>query len=428
MFHKRSKRFLSLLICTTVSYTAAFAQSDFETKSNRENVPYSRFGIGELSNSLNPVMKGMGYTSTAYSSGFSVNADNPASYASLLLTTYEGSLVGGNRTVISGNDKYRTGKATLNHINVGIPAGKHAGLNIGFKPMSSIYYRLSDTTTITDYGDAVRTFFGDGSLNYAFLGLAGKVGNFSVGVNFGYLFGSTVYASLLESIDNDENVNDAQFSNVLKTGGIYWQGGLMYHARLKESLMLRTGATFSLNQDIKTRADEFWMSYNFSGSDTAYSRLRNDGMLTMPVSYGFGVQLADSNKWMVGLDLKAMDWSNYKGHGRVDSVADMSYKLGLGGEFTPDPSSLRRYFSRVTYRLGFYYGQDYVYLRNTPLNYYAVTFGFALPFKRYTDKINTAFEIGQRGTETNGLLKENFFKCTVGISLNDKWFIKRKYD
>lgn len=428
MLHNLPYRRFILLLGFTASVLSAKAQQDFQTKSNKENAPYSRFGIGEYKYGINPVMKAMGGMTAAYNSPFAVNSSNPASYASLLLTTYEGSLIGNSRTVISGSDKYRTGSATINHMNIGIPIGKHAGMALGYRPVTNIFYRLSDTAIIPGYGNSVRTFFGDGSLNYAYIGFAGKVKNFSFGANFGYMFGSTVYTNLLESIDNSALVNDAQFSNVLTTGGIYWHGGLQYQTKISKKLFLKTGATLAINQNLKTEADEFWLSYNFSGSDTSFSRIAGSGDLTLPLSYGIGLQIADSNKWMVGIDFAAKDWSNYKSFARIDSVADMSYKIGLGGEITPDANSLRRYFSRVSYRLGFYYGQDYIYLRNTPLNYYAVTFGFALPFKRYNDRVNTSFEIGQRGTEVNGLLKESFFKCTVGITLNDKWFIKRRYD
>lgn len=433
MFHKLFKRYL-LLISASVVITPAISQiqtqtsQEFETKSNRENAPYSRFGIGEFRNGINPLLKGMGGISSAYNNPYAVNGDNPASYASLLLTTYEGSLYGGNRTITSGNEKFRTGMATINHLNVGIPVSKYAGMSFGFAPMTHIYYKLSDTSVIPGYGNSVRTFLGDGSLTYAYLGLAGKYKGFSLGANFGYLFGSTVYASLIESIDNTQNVNDAQFSTVVKTGGIYWKGGAQYETKVSKKLLLRAGATLSLNQDVKTKADEFWLSYNFSGGDTSYSSLAQIGTTTMPMTYSAGLQIADSNKWMIGVDFSAINWDKYQGLGRVDSVGNMSYKVAAGGEFTPEPGNIRKYFSKVTYRLGVYYGQDYVYLRNTPINYYAVTFGFGLPFKRFSDRINTAFEIGQRGSETNGLFKESFFKCTLGITLNDKWFIKRKYD
>lgn len=426
MCHKLFKHYLLLTIIAAAVQASAQTQ-DFQTKANHENSPYSRFGIGEFRNGINPLLKSMGNITSAYNDPFAVNADNPASYASLLLTTYEGSLVANTRTIHSGNEKFRSGMATINHLSIGIPMGKYAGMSLGYRPVTNIFYRLSDTTIIPGYGNTVRTFVGDGSLNYAFLGLAGKYKGLSLGANFGYMFGSTVYASLLESIDT-VSVNDARFSKVLRTGGIYWKAGAQYEAKLKKGLFLRSGVTFTANQGLNTTLDEYWVSYNFSGGDTSYSNLGQEGILTMPLMYSAGIHLADSNKWMVGVDFSGMSWTNYSGFGRTDSVADMSYRVGVGGEYTPDVSSLRKYFNRVTYRLGFYYGQDYVYLRNTPINYYAVTFGFGLPFKRYTDRVNTAFEIGQRGTEANGLFKEAFFRFTVGISLNDRWFIKRRYD
>ena len=37
-------------------------------------------------------------------------------------------------------------------------------------------------------------------------------------------------------------------------------------------------------------------------------------------------------------------------------------------------------------------------------------------------------EVGKRGTEANSLLKETFVRFGLGLTLNDRWFIKTKYD
>jgi hypothetical protein len=42
--------------------------------------------------------------------------------------------------------------------------------------------------------------------------------------------------------------------------------------------------------------------------------------------------------------------------------------------------------------------------------------------------VNIGLEVGQRGTVTNGLIKEQFFKVTLGFTLNDRWFVKPKFD
>src|SRR4030095_11334448 len=51
--------------------------------------PYSRFGIGELQSQSFIRSKGMGGTGYGYSSPFHINFSNPASLASLYLTTFE---------------------------------------------------------------------------------------------------------------------------------------------------------------------------------------------------------------------------------------------------------------------------------------------------------------------------------------------------
>jgi hypothetical protein len=41
--------------------------------------------------------------------------------------------------------------------------------------------------------------------------------------------------------------------------------------------------------------------------------------------------------------------------------------------------------------------------------------------------INVAFEYGRRGNDKN-ILRESLFRFSVGFSLSDFWFVKRKYD
>ena len=94
----------------------------------------------------------------------------------------------------------------------------------------------------------------------------------------------------------------------------------------------------------------------------------------------------------------------------------------------PNPTSIHNYLAKVTYRLGFYYGTDFVSLQNTSLPVYGITFGGSLPFKRTTSRIHAAFDIGRLGTKTNGLIQETYVRFTLGVSFNDRWFKKRAYD
>jgi len=42
--------------------------------------------------------------------------------------------------------------------------------------------------------------------------------------------------------------------------------------------------------------------------------------------------------------------------------------------------------------------------------------------------INIGIELGIRGTTSDDLLEEKYFKISLGFTMNDKWFVKPKYD
>ncbi|MBL7684172.1 MAG: hypothetical protein JNK00_12500 [Flavipsychrobacter sp.] len=420
MRHTYAKRFsVAILLLSAISVKAQ--------NSNKENSPYSRFGIGEMRNGMNVMMKGMGSISSSFAHQINVNTENPASYASLKLTTYEAAGEANTRTVQAANEKYQTGMATLSYMNIGIPVGKYMGMAIGLRPMSRVYYRLNDTVSVDSFGTAVKGYQGDGSLNEGFIGFAGKYKGFSVGFNFGYIFGSIENISSLEPLDNSARLVSSGFYTRTKLGGIYWKAGAMYEHSFNDKLGIRGGGTVSVSQKLNGSKDQYWISYNNYAADTAFRSEAKEGTIVLPMTYTAGAQLYGMN-WLAGVDFKSSNWSQFRNYGTTDSLAASAYRIAVGGEYTPDPNATRKYFQRVTYRLGGYYGTDAVMLRGLQLDYYAVTAGFTFPFKKNVSRIHTSFEFGSRGTKANGLLRENFVRFGLGISLNDKWFIKRKYD
>jgi len=97
------------------------------------------------------------------------------------------------------------------------------------------------------------------------------------------------------------------------------------------------------------------------------------------------------------------------------------------------PEPKKNYFSNVAYRAGFVIGQDYIQVENK-LPLWGLSFGMGLPLANYNQLaraqasiINLSLEYTKRGNNKN-LLKDNFFRISVGLSLSDLWFIKRKYE
>jgi len=113
--------------------------------------------------------------------------------------------------------------------------------------------------------------------------------------------------------------------------------------------------------------------------------------------------------------------------GESDSLAN-SMKLSGGLQFTPDKMSVNKYWKLIKFRFGGKFQKSYLQLHNTQLNERSVTFGFGLPLRKTKSEINLSVEMGERGTTNNNLIKEQFFRFQIGLSLKDVWFVKRKYD
>ncbi len=402
--------------------------------STRENDPYSRYGIGQPRTGTSVAQRGSGGVIAGVSNPYSINTENPASYAGIRLTTYEGAVEGSQRRLATAaQNTYTTGTATLAYLRLAFPVAKNVGLAIGLQPESRVYYSMQDSGSVAGLGKTLNEYSGFGGLNYAFLGVGGGYKGFRLGANFGYLFGNISNASSLQVLNFDSaRAFGSEFTNYIKFGGIYYKLGAQYETALTTRLGLRIGATATLQQNIGATRDVFSVATRFpvgggTIADTALNLPGDRGTYTLPMSYTGGVQLFGT-QWSVGADFSQTRWSDFRSFGNTDSLTATAYRLAVGGEYTPSNVTNAKYFQRVTYRLGFYTGLDPVRLRSTDLTYYAGTIGLSLPFKRTTDRVHTSFEIGRRGTNAGGLIKENFVRFSVGLSFNDRWFVKRRYD
>ncbi|NDC41661.1 MAG: hypothetical protein EBZ77_08945 [Chitinophagia bacterium] len=107
-------------------FQAIQLQAQTSTFSNpsalRENNPYSKYGIGELWNGNSTSLKAMSNTTSAFEDPYLINTDNPASYTSLLLTTFEGGLAGSTRNISNAAGySYSTGTASIGYLSLAIP-------------------------------------------------------------------------------------------------------------------------------------------------------------------------------------------------------------------------------------------------------------------------------------------------------------------
>lgn len=209
---------------------------------------------------------------------------------------------------------------------------------------------------------------------------------------------------------------------------------------LKDNVKILFGATFSAQTNIKAKIDS--VSYNYYTSSQGYENSldtienveNSKGTITFPLSFGFGAGIQKGDRWLVAADFAIQNWSTYQAFNQSAGLKN-SMRVSLGAQYVPNSKATGEgnYVKRMHYRMGVRYAQTALELRNTRLTESAVSVGIGFPVGRnyYLQNfsmVNIGLEIGQRGTVSNGLIKEQFFKATIGFTINDRWFVKPKID
>jgi hypothetical protein len=419
---------------------------------SQENSPYSRYGLGDLVPNKNIFNRGMGGVSAAFADFQSVNFTNPASYQNLRITTFDIGVDINSRTLkdIPAAQKYAATNLYVSYLQIGIPLinanskkgiekNRSWGMNIGLQPLTRVSYKIEKFTRVIDSIEFLNE--GTGGSYYAFLGTGYRVKNLSVGINFGYLFGTKdinnrkifLNDSVIYARSNAQT--KAVFNNVFYNLGVQYSILVKKNKDNKYNRYLRLGAYGNFKQRINVKTDSVYETFGYDAlggtfkQDSIYENRNVRGKIDYPSTFGFGFIYEKENAFSVGLDLSISQWSKYRFAGTKDFLTN-SWMINAGGQLLPGLKEKKKYFARAAYRAGIFYGRDIMNVTgNMPV--WGVSLGAGLPVftprwsTQYTT-VNTVFEIGSRGNKNNGV-KENFFRIGIGFSLSDLWFRKYKY-
>jgi hypothetical protein len=417
--------------------------------------PYSRFGLGYIPIDAPVSTRGMGDISTAYSSSFHINHANPASYADLGLTTFEVGVNADAASIKTRDSIYNGINGSVSHVMIGIPLirGKW-GMAFGLLPYSFVNYNFTNTQV-----DTYQVYTGKGSLYNVFLGTAYKVKDFSIGINAGYLFGSMDYSRGYVFPDSITAYNIQNLSTTRVYGFIY-NIGLQYRHRilkktsqnaLKNDVFFSVGAQGTTNVKVNTRVSSMWERYTGTDPqvmiDTPLNYADRIGKITLPYNFSVGATVGNESWWLVGVDFKYTGWSQFVNGAAtlpMYPIAGSNWGFGDSWRFTggagivPDADS-KKFFSRIQYKIGGYYGKsELVYHATsdgpgTHMSEYGATLGVSVPILfngiyREAAHFHFAADIGARTPGVTGLISENYYRFNFGFTLNNVWFIKRKFD
>ncbi len=387
--------------------------------------PYSFFGVGLQKFKGTAENRSMGGLSIA-SDSIHMNLQNPAGYGALALTTYTVGLSHTENTLSSSTAEDDLSSTNIDYLAIGIPAGK-LGFGLGIKPFTSVGYELRNQE-----GATTSEFTGRGGLNTLFLAAGYKINNnWRVGVEGSYNFGNIQNKNLSfqEGIQfGTREINRSDFS------GFKVKFGVQFEKEIKKNLQITGSASYTPSSNLSS--DNFRelatltiINDNEVISDAEEIEVADDEM-QLPSEVRLGMGIGQKRKWFAGVEYQRLSSSEYSN--RSFELNNVQYTdastFRAGGYFIPDYNDITSYFKRIVYRAGVRYGENGLNVNGEDINEFGISFGVGLPAGRLLTNLNLGVEFGKRGTTDAGLIEENFMSFFVSLSLNDRWFQKRKFN
>ncbi|WP_405412701.1 hypothetical protein [Maribacter sp. Asnod1-A12] len=401
--------------------------------------PYSFFGIGDLKNNStveNQMMGGIG----VYADSIHINLKNPAAFGKLGLelmdreglVTYTAGVSNKQFALKSFTEEQNSSITSLDYLALGFSVGKGLGMGFGVMPYSSVGYNLVDERTGTS-GSLINIYTGEGGLTRAFYSIGYEViKDLSIGATINFNFG-TLDSERLQQIEEIQfGTFDRRSSRV---NGFDFNYALSYTPLIKGRQRLHTSIRVNTQGNLVSKNERQVGSFSVANGltieevevDLASQNLSNTE-LKIPTNTTLGLGYGEDYKWFVGAEYSFQKMSSFEnsflGADNVTYEDASSYALGMF--FTPDYDSFTSYLKRVTYRAGLRLDETGLLVNDVDINNFGITFGLGLPLGRSFSNLNLGFEFGRRGTTRADLVEESYFKFNIGLSLNDRWFQKRK--
>ena len=393
--------------------------------------PYSFYGVGVNTFKGSMDNRSMGGLNV-YSDSIHLNLTNPAAYSELKLVNYSIGLNYNNYNFKTDATNESATSANINYLAVGIPT-KHLNFGFGIIPQTSVGYFLKsiDETVVPEQVDR---YEGEGGVNTAFLTFGFKLfKRIGVGFTANYEFGNLkhVHSRFLKDIELS-----TRLENNSSLSGVNFVYSTLIREKISKNLILHATYIFKPESKLSSNNTQILATMPPSGSyggdfeQIDLSALNLDKTeIIIPKSHSFGIGIGEDTKWFIGADYSKTDGGGLEN--KLFTLKNVEFKeaskIAFGGFWIPKYDSFTSYFSRIVYRAGIRIEETGLHIQNQAINEFGINFGFGLPFQGFSN-INLGFEVGRRGTKNAGLIQEDFFSIRLGLSLNDRWFVKNKYN
>lgn len=401
--------------------------------------PYGQYGVGSLSDQSTGFNRGMAGVAYGFNESNQVNYLNPASYANIDSLTFIFD-VGASlqSTNFKENGNSLTAKSgNFDYAVAAFRAWKGLGISVGIVPFSIVKYEYSDTrpvsaTNATTYSTK---YSGDGSLRQAFIGAGWNPWKtLTVGANINLVWGEL--SRTIENTYSDSYANELYRVYYAELAGVKLDFGAQYSHKLNSKDNIVFGVKFSPGMKLKGDYELYQVKVNPLNSKNYSDTTRVSNPMFVPTTIGVGATWSHGANLKVGLDYTYQAWNNrpfvdYRDGalGTYNDVLKNSHKIAVGGDFVRNPMS-RGYLNRVHVRGGLSYSTPYIKINgNDGPSEFCASLGLGLPITNaYNNRSILNISAQYISSSASGYLKENTFRINIGLTFNERWFMKWKVE
>lgn len=446
----RNKRYTLLIIFCFVTFFI-FAQQ------TGTNSPYGRYGYGPLSYPSLGASESMGGISYGLRRSQQVNPGNPASYTKLdtLSFVFDFGISGQMSRFSDAQQKYDYYNGNLEYVTMQFPLFKNMAGSIGLLPYSKVGYNYGNARSLTNiiYQETYRA---SGGLSRLYAGFAYQPFKFlSIGANISYLFGNTYYSNVIIPLTSPGALVGEQRSSY-NFRSYKLDFGVQYTHEFDKDNRVVFGAVYSPKISAK---NDLLISNKLYQTDpntlvnpaaNVIEVIRDDTLRSqvfeLPHTFGLGATYSN-NHILVGLDGTLQKWKDLRYPAELDGLQAGNryndvYKVNAGFEYVADAMS-RNFWRTLRLRAGVSYANSYTNVSvYNPNNHslagiagykeYGANIGLGIPLKNaITGKqsmINIGFTYNTKRPENEFMIKEDLFKISVNMNINELWFFKHQFN
>nr|WP_294785530.1 aromatic hydrocarbon degradation protein [uncultured Flavobacterium sp.] len=385
--------------------------------------PYSLYGVGSLYDSDFGYLSSIGSSGIALPSDSFINNLNPASLGYMQQNHFLFDIGGKaiSTTYQTSSRKESRNNFQFSHLAFAFPVTKKSAFSLSLRPYSSSTFKISNLKLPVLDGQ-----------EYYYLTAEGSGGLNSLDFSYGYRMGKRLTLGATATLLFGNTIDDRSFviGNTITTinkktdyNGVRATLG----AQFKIDSTFTIGTTFKVPSKINASKVQSVATIADGVETTIESATSSDtDDYYMPLEMGIGLSKRFKNNLGLTLDYERSLWENTKQSDLYGNFVNQD-RFAFGLTYSSRKNA-RKYWDRVGYAAGISYDTGYLEVDAHRVNNASISIGLNLPVDNTFSSLNVSYSYGQKGRIANDLIKENYHKISLNLSLDGIWFVKRKFE